>query len=310
MKILVTGGAGFIGSHVVEAYCKEGHTVVVVDNLRTGNKLHLHPNVHFYSCDITSKELFSIFEKEKPDIVNHHAAQMNVRKSLEDPRFDAEVNILGLLNVLSCSVKTNVKKFIFISSGGAVYGNAEQLPLSENASISPLSPYGLAKYVGEQYVQLFYHLHGLPYTILRYANVYGPRQNPLGEAGVISIFIHALLLGKQPTLFGDGEQTRDYIYVADIVDANLLCLTKGQNELFNLGTEKETSVNTLLSLLQSSLSSSLKPVYLPKRAGEVSRNTLDCHKARSLLGWQARYSLEQGIAETIHWLQKNQGALL
>lgn len=310
MKILVTGGAGFIGSHIVEGYLKAGHTVIVIDNLSTGEIKNVHPLARFYSCDITSKDLLSIFEKEKPDIVNHHAAQMNVRKSLENPIFNAQSNIMGLLNVLSCAVKTNVKKFIFISSGGALYGDASEIPTPETAPVRPLSPYGLSKYVGERYIQLYSQLYGIPYTILRYANVYGPRQNPLGEAGVIAIFIDGLLKGKQPTIFGDGEQTRDYIYVADIVDANLLCLTKGQNEIFNLGTEKETSVNTLFSFLQSSLSSSLKPLYTPQRSGEVSRTALDCQNARSLLGWQPRYSVEDGIRETLHWFQQQQGALL
>ncbi len=310
MKIIVTGGAGFIGSHVVDAYCQEGHTVVVVDNLLTGERKNIHPLARFYHCDITSKELLSIFEKEKPDIVNHHAAQMNVRKSLEDPLFNAQSNIMGLLNVLSCAVKTNSKKFIFISSGGAIYGDAAKIPTPETALVQPLSPYGLSKYTGERYIQLYSHLYGLSYTILRYANVYGPRQNPLGEAGVIAIFIDALLKGKQPFIFGDGEQTRDYIYIADIVAANLLCLTKGPNEIFNLGTEKETSVNTLFSLLQSTITSSLKPIHAPKRAGEVSRNALNCQKARSLLEWQVRYPLEEGIRKTVLWFQQHQGASL
>lgn len=305
MKILVTGGAGFIGSHVVDAYIKEGHTVIVVDNLSTGNKRNIHPDARFYSCDITSlSTLLEIFEKEKPDIVNHHAAQMNVRRSLENPLFDAEVNILGVLNVLSCAVKTNAKKFIFISSGGAIYGDAAEIPTPETASSQPLSPYGLSKYTGERYVQLYSHLYTLPFTILRYANVYGPRQNPEGEAGVIAIFIDKMLKGEQPVIFGDGEQTRDYICVGDVVAANILALHTGKNQIFNIGTGKQTSVNTLFSLLQKQIGFAKKAQHGKEIPGEVRHGALAIDHAKQFLGWEPRISLSQGLSMTLEAKQK------
>jgi UDP-glucose 4-epimerase len=306
MKILVTGGAGFIGSHVVDAYIEAGHEVIVVDNLSTGVKDFIHPKARFYECDITSDELLEIFVSECPDIVNHHAAQMNVRISLEDPSHDARINILGLLNILQCSVASDVKKFIFSSSGGAVYGNASLIPTPENEVLQPVSPYGLAKSFGEKYVQMFHQLHGLEYTILRYANVYGPRQNPLGEAGVITIFITQMLEGKQPHIFGDGTQTRDYIYVADLVSANLLCLEKGSGMVFNLGTEKETSVMELFDALKQQLDFSHNPVHTDPLVGEVSRNALDCTHAKNMLGWEPIIDLQGGMQKTIEWFRTTQ----
>lgn len=300
MKILVTGGAGFIGSHVADAYIKEGHTVVVVDNLCTGTKKNIHPEARFYPCDITDfSRLLEIFEKEKPDIVNHHAAQMNVRHSLQDPVLDVQVNIIGLLNVLSCSVKTSVKKFIFISSGGAIYGNAAEIPTPETAPAQPLSPYGLSKDTGERYVQLYFHLYELSFTILRYANVYGPRQNPEGEAGVIAIFINKMLKGEQPIIFGDGEQTRDYIFVGDVVAANLLALHTGNNQTFNIGTGRQTSVNTLFLLLQKEIHFSKKPFYSEEISGEVRDGALYITHAKNVLGWEPQVSLEHGLHLTV-----------
>ncbi len=308
MKILVTGGAGFIGSHVVDAYITAGHEVVVVDNLSGSTKDFINPNARFYYCDITSPQLKEIFEKERPDIVNHHAAQMNVRVSIADPLQDAHVNILGLLNVLRCSVEVDVKKFIFISSGGAVYGENSCIPIMENASSQPLSPYGLAKYTGEQYVALFHKLHGLCYTVLRYGNVYGPRQNSYGEAGVIAIFISRMLHNEQLTIFGDGAQTRDYVYIADIVAANLLCLEKGHYNVFNLGTGKETSVKALFGILQEQLHYTKKPSFANLSAGEIFRNALDCTFAGEMLDWKAKYDLVLGIKETVLWFRKQNGA--
>jgi UDP-glucose 4-epimerase len=309
MKILVTGGAGFIGSHIVDAYIEAGHDVVVVDNLATGTKSFVHSIATFYHCDITSERLLEIFEKEKPDVVNHHAAQMNVRVSLEKPLFDAHVNILGLLNVLECSIAVHVKKFIFISSGGAIYGDTETIPTPETVQPCPLSPYALAKYTGEQYVSLYQRMHGLPYTILRYGNVYGSRQNPKGEAGVIAIFITQMLSGESPTIFGDGLQTRDYIFVQDLVKANLLCVEKGTNQTYNLGTGVETSVSQLFQILQNEFAFPEKATHSPKREGEVSRNALDCTKAKTELGWKAEYNLSTGLQKTILWFEENRGIL-
>ncbi len=298
MKILVTGGAGFIGSHVVDAYIKEGHDVVIIDDFSTGDKKNLNQKAKIYSCDINSPELIEIFEKEKPDIVNHHAAQMNVRYSVEDPINDAQINIIGLLNVLNCCIKTNVKKIIFISSGGAMYGDAKTIPTPESTYPEPLSPYGLAKFVGEEYVKLFYRLYGLKYIILRYANVYGPRQNPKGEAGVVAIFIDRIIENKQPIIYGDGNQTRDYVYVMDIVEANLLSLTKGDNQAFNIGTGRETSVNELLKILLQVMNKEVKLIFEPERQGEIERGALDCTTAKNILGWQAKHTLQQGMQNT------------
>ncbi len=307
MKILVTGGAGFIGSQVVDKYIEEGHTVVVVDSLVTGQEKNLHPKAIFYKCDITSPELKNIFEKEKPDVVNHHAAQMNVRKSIEEPVYDAQTNVLGLINVLSCAAEAKVKKFIFISSGGAMYGDAPVLPTPEETHPTPLSPYGLAKHIGEQYVQLFHRLYGMSYVILRYANVYGPRQNPQGEAGVIAIFIDNMLNGKKATIFGDGQQTRDYVYVADVVAANSKALTTGENKILNLGTGKEVSVLELHTIVQEVLTTNEEPQFAEKRHGEVFRGALHCSAAENILGWKATIDLKEGIQKTAQWFKEQRG---
>ena len=307
MKILVTGGAGFIGSHVVDKYVEEGNTVIVIDNLSTGDAKNVNSNALFYNCDITSPELLTIFEKEKPDIVNHHAAQMNVRKSIEDPMYDAQINILGLLNVLSCAAKTKVKRFIFISSGGAIYGDALTIPTHEETMPTPLSPYGLAKHAGERYVQLAAQEHGFSYVILRYGNVYGPRQNPQGEAGVIAIFIESMLNGKKTTVFGDGKQTRDYVYVADVVAANSRALSVETSGIFNLGTETEASVLEVHGILQEILSTTEKPEFAEKRRGEVFRGALNCRAAESALGWKATIPLKEGIEKTVQWFKEQKG---
>lgn len=308
MKILVTGGAGFIGSQVVDKYIEEGHTVIVIDSLVTGHKKNLHPKATFYKCDITSPTVREIFQKEKPDIVNHHAAQMNVRKSIEEPMYDAQTNILGLINVLSCAAEVKVKKFIFISSGGAMYGDAPILPTPEETPPIPLSPYGLAKQIGEQYVQLYHRLYGMPYIILRYANVYGPRQNPEGEAGVVAIFIDNMLKGKKVTIFGEGNQTRDYVYVADIVTANSKAITRGENKTLNLGTGKEMSVVELYSIIQEVLSINEKPAFAEKRQGEVFRGALQCAAAENILGWKPTIDVKEGIEKTVEWFKEQRGS--
>lgn len=306
MKILVTGGAGFIGSHVVDAYLEEGHEVIVLDNLKTGNKKNLNPKARLYECNIQDeKRVKEIFEKEKPEIVNHHAAQMNVRVSIGNPKYDAETNIIGLINILNASKETKVKKFIFISSGGAIYGEAP-VPTKEEILPKPLSPYGLSKVVGEQYVLLYHKLYALPYVILRYANVYGPRQNPEGEAGVIAIFIDKLLKNEEPIIFGDGEQTRDYVYVKDVVNANILALTKAANEIINIGTEKQTTVNQLFSSIQKQLNCTKSAVHCAEIIGEVQNGALDCTKAKKILNWEYQTNLEQGIQKTVYARKEKQ----
>jgi len=304
MKILVTGGAGFIGSHVVDSYIAEGHDVAVVDNLSTGFRENVHPKARFYEADICDAEVIDeIFRKEHPEVVNHHAAQMDVRRSVADPVFDARSNILGSLNVILASVKHKARKFIYISTGGAVYGEPKYLPVDENHPIAPESQYGISKHTVEHYLHL-YRLHtGLAYTILRYPNVYGPRQNSKGEAGVVAIFIGQMLEGTTPTIYGDGEQLRDYVHVDDIVRANVLALNSGENEVFNLGSGVGTSVNQLYRLLSDLLSFSGPPKYAPPRKGELQRIYLKAEKASRQLGWKSEISIEKGLGLTLNWFK-------
>ena len=306
MKIVVTGGAGFIGSHVVDAYINQGYDVIVIDNLKTGTRKNINSKARFYMRDIKDAEgVLEIFEKEKPDVVNHHAAQMNVRRSIEDPKEDAETNIIGLINVLNAAVKTKVKRIIFISSGGAIYGQTTSIPTKETTMPQPLSPYGLSKYVGEQYLQLYHSLYQIPYVILRYANVYGQRQNPEGEAGVIAIFINKIIKNQEPIIFGDGEQTRDYMHVKDVVEANVLALSKGTNNTVNIGTGVQTSVNKLFSTMKKEINFPKSPIYQKEITGEVRHGALDSNKAKEILYWTPKIKIEQGIKETIKAMREN-----
>jgi len=301
-KILVTGGAGFIGSHVVDRYISEGYKVAIIDNLSTGFRKNLNPKAAFYEIDIRDFEKVKmVFEKENPDYVNHHAAQMDVRKSTKDPVFDAECNIIGSLNLILNSVEFEVKKFIYISTGGAVYGEPQRLPVTEEHPINPISQYGISKHTVEHYLYLYYLNIGLNYTVLRYPNVYGPRQNPHGEAGVIAIFVSLMLNGKQPTIFGDGSQTRDYTFIEDIVDANFLALTKGDNQIYNLGTGMETSVKQIFDLIEAILQTRLKPIYTDERLGEIQRISLDATKANEEIGWTPRYDFQSGLKKTVEY---------
>ncbi|HQU74710.1 MAG TPA: NAD-dependent epimerase/dehydratase family protein, partial [Calditrichia bacterium] len=236
MKILITGGAGFIASNVADRYIELGHEVVIVDNLVTGQRENIPEKATFYEMDICDPELAAVFEKEKPEVVNHHAAQLDVRKSVADPIYDANINVLGSLNILQNCAKFGTRKFIFASTGGAIYGEQDYFPADEHHPNQPLSPYGITKLATEKYLYFFNDSYGLTYTILRYANVYGPRQNPHGEAGVVAIFARRMLKGEQPMINGSGEQTRDYVFVGDVVKANELALTGGDNTIFNIGT--------------------------------------------------------------------------
>jgi len=301
MKILVTGGAGFIGSNVSDALVKEGHEVAVVDNLSTGKEENINPEVKFYNIDLLDIEsLELVFREFKPDVVNHHAAQIDVRKSVKDPAFDAETNIIGSINLFELSINYGVRRIIFASTGGALYGEPKALPASEDTPIEPLSPYGVAKYCVENYLNYFKRLYGIERVILRYANVYGPRQDPLGEAGVVAIFTGKILKGEKPVIYGDGTQTRDYIYVEDVVKANVLAL-EGKEGVYNIGTGKETSVNELIEVFSKVLGREIKPEYAPPRIGEVSRISLDGERARKELGFVPKYSLPEGIRKTIEW---------
>lgn len=304
MKVLVTGGAGFIASHIADRYISEGYDVVVVDDLSSGKTENLNPKAGFYKMDIRDKGISSIFEKERPDIVNHHAAQMDVRRSVSDPVFDADVNILGMLNLLQNSVQYGVKKIIFASSGGTVYGEQDVFPATESHPTNPLSPYGISKLAGEKYLFYYKEVYGLNYVALRYGNVYGPRQNPHGEAGVVAIFTTKLLKGEQPVINGDGRQTRDYVYVEDIVEANWQATVKDFCGPVNIGTGKETDVNEIFMKLVNLTGSGIEEVHGPPKAGEQKRVFLDIKKAKEALEWKANISLDAGFRETVDFFKK------
>lgn len=317
MKILVTGGAGFIGSNVADGYLKEGHQVIVVDNLYSGKMENVNPGVRFYREDVRSSEIENIIRTEKPDIVNHHAAQMSVPASVEDPIFDADVNIKGILNLLQNAVKYEVRKFIFISSGGAVYGDASQYPTSEEYPPVPLSPYAISKFVSEYYLNYFRHQFGLKYTILRYANVYGPRQIPHGEAGVVAIFMANLWNKKGSNLYhfpnDDKGMIRDYCYVGDIVKANIKALINGENNFFNIGTGKETRTQELYDAIfeavkeiQPKLPDELSNLSrYPARSGDIAKSCLVVKKAKDMLSWGPETELKKGIKLTLDWYIKS-----
>jgi UDP-glucose 4-epimerase len=304
LKILVTGGAGFIGSNLVDTLVGLNHDVVVVDNLSSGLKKNLNPKARFYEIDIRDKRLSEIFEREKPDIVDHHAAQIDVRKSGEDPIADAEANILGSLNLITNCVRFGVQRVVYASTGGAIYGDPQYLPADEKHPVNPISQYGVSKHTVEHYLHLYSIVNGLDYIILRYSNVYGQRQNPYGEAGVVAIFAIQMLTGKQPTIFGPGDKTRDYAHVSDIVKANIVALEKGKNAIYNIGTGVETSDQEIFDTLAGVLGYKGPPIYAPVRKGEVYRSALDCSKAQKELGWSPKLSLKEGIAQTAEYYRK------
>ncbi|MBN2312181.1 MAG: NAD-dependent epimerase/dehydratase family protein [Candidatus Hydrogenedentes bacterium] len=299
MKILVTGGAGFIGSHVVDAYIERGHDVVVVDNLATGSRDNLNPKAAFVEIDIGSDQLGAVFAEHAPEVVNHLAAQIDVRLSVEKPLFDAQTNVLGSINVLQNCVDHGVGKFIFASTGGAIYGDAATLPASEEQTPRPLCHYGVAKYCVENYIRLYGTLHGLRYTILRFPNVYGPRQNPRGEAGVCAILTGLMLEGKTPVLYGHGQPLRDYVYVGDIARANALALDAGDGEVLNLGSGKGASVLDIFNGLKEILAFDQEPRLEPLRPGEVENNYITGDRAAAVLGWRPEVELRDGLARTV-----------
>lgn len=306
MKILVTGGAGFIGSHVVDIMIGAGHDVVVIDNLSSGRLANLNPKATFYQLDIRSPELRLVFEKERPDIIDHHAAQIDVRRSIKEPLFDAEVNILGPIHLAQLAVEFGVKKFIHISSGGAAYGEPVYLPCDEDHPIHPLSPYGASKYAFELYLYLFKESFGLDYTILRYANVYGPRQDPHGEAGVVAIFSGQMLQNKPVTINGSGEQVRDFIYVTDCAKANLMVLEKGSGKVYNLGFGVGTSINQVFAHLKRITRYTNEPIYGTAKVGETFRIYLDASRAMQELGWEPTYAIEDGLASTVKYFRDHE----
>lgn len=300
MKCLVTGGAGFIGSHLVDKLIEQNHKVVIIDNLSTDKKENLNPKADFYKIDIQEERISQIFKKEKPEIIFHLAAQINLRKSVENPIEDAKINILGSLNILENCRKFKIKKIVFASTGGAIYGEADVIPTPEDYPVFPLSPYGIAKLTTEKYLNYYYKVFGLPFVSLRLANVYGPRQNSKGEAGVVAIFCDKMLTGKQPIINGNGKQTRDFVYVEDVIGASILAMKKNKSGIFNIGTAKETDVNTIFEMLKKIIRSTCKEIHGPGQKGEQKRSCLDYSKAKKELGWQPKYRLEEGIKETLN----------
>lgn len=300
-RALITGGAGFIGSHLADALLAEGWDVTVVDDLSTGFRHNVAPACHFLQASIADPEVAALIENGGFDAILHHAAQVNVRRSVEDPVFDAHQNIVATLNLLEAARKGGVRRFLFASSGGTVYGEPALLPVAETAPLQPTSPYGCSKASIELYLRFYREAYGLDATALRYGNVYGPRQNPHGEAGVIAIFCEKMIAGEQPVIFGDGEQTRDYIHVADVVAANLAALNTPGLEAVNIGTEVQSTVNQIFEHMNGAFGHALAPRYAAPRTGELQHIALDTRHAQQALGWKARTALADGIRETVHW---------
>jgi UDP-glucose 4-epimerase len=299
MKIAVTGGAGFIASHIADAYLSLGHEVVIIDNLSTGKRENIPANARFIEMDVNDPGIPGLFMEEKFDIVNHHAAQMDVRVSVQDPTYDARINILGGINIYESALRSGVKKIIFASSGGTVYGEQEYFPADERHPTKPISPYGIAKLSNEQYLYYYAHVHGLPSVAFRYANIYGPRQNPHGEAGVIAIFAQKLLKGEQPVINGDGLQTRDYVYVGDVVAANILALQPQMIGAYNIGTGIETDVNTLFGHLRELTQSTCEEQHAPAKQGEQMRSVLSHERIFASFGWTPKMDIVEGLSKTV-----------
>ena len=304
MNILITGGAGFIGSSIADAYRERGHEIVIVDNLSTGKLENVPKGAVFYQMDIRDEGFADIVREHGIDIINHHAAQIDVRRSVEDPRYDLSVNVLGSLNVIEAGLRNNVRRIIFASSGGAGYGEQEYYPADENHPIAPCSPYGITKVTVERYLHYYHVVNGLNYTVLRYTNVYGPRQNPHGEAGVVAIFTDKLLRRQQPVINGDGLQTRDYVFVDDVVRANVLALDMEGSDTFNVSTNVETTVNTIFRVLNEALDSPADEKHGEAKAGEQQRSVCSYEKIKARFDWEPRIPIEQGLRQTVGWFQE------
>ncbi len=306
MKVLVTGGCGFIGSHIVDRLLEEGHETCVLDNLSTGIRQNLNTDAYFCCVDIRSEDIRKTFEAFRPDVVFHEAAQIDVQRSISDTAYDADVNITGTINVLDCCREYGAGRIIYASSA-AVYGSPQYPGIDEAHPQKPISFYGISKYVPEHYIRVYSGLYGLEYTILRYANVYGTRQDPRGEGGVVSIFIDRLLSGKQPVIYGDGLQTRDFIYVEDVASANLAALHGEGGRIFNISTGKKTSINKLFELMKDISGSSEDPEYGDERKGDIKHSFLVNDAAVSTLDWTPQYSLEEGLEKTIEYYRHRYG---
>ena len=308
MRILVTGGAGFIASHVADAFVAAGHQVSVLDDLSSGKRENLNAQAAFYQLDVRDAAVADVMRRERPEVLCHHAAQMDVRRSVADPVFDAQVNVIGLLNLLEQGRQHGLKRVLFSSTGGAIYGEQEVFPAPETHQTAPLSPYGVAKLASERYLFFYSVAYGISYTALRYGNVYGPRQNPHGEAGVVAIFAEKLLRGEQPVINGHGKQSRDYVYVGDLVRANLAALTSEFSGAVNLGTGIETDVNTIFQHLRTLCGSNAREQHGPAKPGEQMRSVIDSTLAQRVLGWRPQVSLEDGLRETVAFFRAQLGA--
>ena len=304
-KALVTGGAGFIGSHLVNRLVDCGHAVVVVDDLSSGQLRSVNQQAVFYHTDLNDSGIERIVQREQPELVFHMAAQSSVRQSSVDPAADADSNIVGTIRLISACADQGAEKFIFSSTGGAMYGNPDRIPCAEDTPANPLSPYGLSKLVGEQYLELFHRIYGLDYTVLRYANVYGPGQNPDGEAGVVAIFAGLMLAGKRPVIYGDGSQERDFVYVSDVVEANLSAIEGGSRGTYNIGTGAAITVRQIYELLQGIIGFDEEPTLQPRRPGDVMSVALDASRAAAELKWQPSVTLEEGLQRTVDSLRSS-----
>jgi UDP-glucose 4-epimerase len=304
MKILVTGGAGFIGSNIVDKYIAHGHDVIIVDSLETGRLSNINPKAKFYELDIRSPQLEEVFRTEKPEIVNHHAAQMDVRRSVLDPKYDADINVVGSLNLLENARKYNVQHILYSSSGGTVYGEPEYLPCDENHPIRPICPYGATKYIFEVYLEMYRFMYGIRYTVFRYPNVYGPRQDPHGEAGVVAIFTGQILHNQPIMITGDGKQQRDFVFVGDVAQANLLAVEHNNGSgIYNLGSATPTDINQIFSALKEITGYPGEAAHGPAKLGETRRIFLSAEKVKAEFGWQPTVSLLEGLRATVDYFR-------
>lgn len=307
MNILLTGGAGFIGSHIADAYLASGHSVTIIDNLSTGRRKNIPAGAMFFEADIRDPDAVQrVFASSRFDLVNHHAAQMDIRRSVADPVYDASVNILGVLTILQEAVRTGVTRIVFASSGGAVYGEQTAFPAGESHPTHPISPYGVAKQTTEQYLFYYHTVFGLDVVCLRYANIFGPRQNPEGEAGVVAIFANKLFAGQQPIINGDGKQTRDYVFVSDVVRANMLVSGARGFQVFNIGTGRETDVNQIFQGVRAAVGSACAEQHGDAKKGEQRRSVLSHEHIRQAFGWTPGVTLEEGLRTTVDYFRKNQ----
>jgi len=304
LKVLVTGGAGFIGSHVCDEFVRQGYEVIALDNLSSGKKENLDPRVKLAELDIRSPEAAALIRSEKPQVMCHLAAQMDVRRSVEDPRFDAEANILGMLNLLEAARSSGVKKVLFSSTGGAIYGEQDVFPAPESHATRPISPYGVSKAAGELYLGYYKAQYGMDYVALRYANVYGPRQNPHGEAGVVAIFSERLVSGRECTIFGEGKQSRDFVFALDVARANYLAFEKSYVGPINIGTGVETDINQLYGHIAKAAGVTAPPIHAPGKPGEQLRSCIDHSRAARELGWKPTVGVAEGLERTVAFFRE------